>query len=127
MKMTHDIDPRDKIWKEIGKIDNVRIYNNQVLIAIYERPEKTASGIFTTQQYRDEDKWQGKVGLVVKKGPTAFVDDEGKWFQQQNIKVGDWVVFRPSDGWPLTVNGKMCRMLEDINLKGDIDHPDDVW
>jgi hypothetical protein len=43
------------------------------------------------------------------------------------VKLQDWVVFRPSDGWSITVNGVLCRLLQDSNVKGRIRHPDQVW
>ena len=60
-------------------------------VAVYERPEQTKSKIFLTDSVRDEDKFQGKVGLVVKMGPDAFVDSGG-WVFQRKAAVGDWSV-----------------------------------
>jgi co-chaperonin GroES (HSP10) len=125
--MTHAVDPKKSIRDELGDISDVEIFNNQVLCAIYVRPEKTASGIYVTQTTRDEDKIQGKVGLIIKMGPAAFVDD-GQWFSGNLIFVEDeWVVFRPSDGWSVTVNGVLCRIIDDVNIRGRIQHPDQVW
>jgi hypothetical protein len=44
-----------------------------------------------------------------------------------NIELDDWIVFRPSDGWPITVNGVLCRMLDDTSVRGKIDVPDKIW
>jgi co-chaperonin GroES (HSP10) len=74
-----------------------------------------------------EDRIQSKVGLVVKMGPDALEDSSGTWFKGMNIKVGDWVVFRPSDGWSITVNKVLCRMIDDTNIRGRVAHPDQVW
>jgi co-chaperonin GroES (HSP10) len=126
MVMTHDVDPKEALLKEIGDIDSVEIFNNQVLCAIYVRPEKTKSGIYLTSASRDEDKIQGKVGLILKQGPAAFVDD-GQWFTDTKFENGEWVVFRPSDGWSIVVNGVLCRMIDDVNIRGRIQHPDQVW
>jgi len=127
MKMAHAKDPRDELLNEVGDIKEVEIFNNQILCAIYIRPQKTASGIILTEKYVDEDKYQGKVGLVLKMGPEAFVDDSGKWFKNMKIKVGDWVVFRPSDGWSVSINGKSCRILDDVAIRGRVKSPDIVW
>jgi len=127
MKMAHSKDPRDELLNEVGDIKEVEIFNNQILCAIYIRPQKTASGIILTEKYVDEDKYQGKVGLVLKMGPEAFVDDSGKWFKNMKIKVGDWVVFRPSDGWSVSINGKSCRILDDVAIRGRVKSPDIVW
>jgi len=125
-KMYHAKDPKIVIEESIGSLDELQLFNNQVLVAIYVRPEKSAGGIIYTDKARDEDKWQGKVGLVVKVGPSAFVGDD-EWFKGISVTVGDWVVFRPSDGWQLEVNGEPCRVLNDISVKGKIPDPDFVW
>ncbi len=97
-RMTHDVDPKKVIHDELGDISEIELFHNQVLAAIYIRPEKTKSGLYLSNNTREEDKWQGKVGLIVKTGPDAFKDDTGKWFNGVNINVGDWIYFRPSDG-----------------------------
>lgn len=125
--MAHTTDPKTDLLKEIGDISNVEVFNNQVLVAIYIRPEQTLGGIILTNNIREEDKWQGKIGLVLKKGPSAFVDDSKNWFNGVDVEVNDWVVFRPSDGWGLTVNGNMCRLLDDTVIRGRVNHPDTVF
>jgi co-chaperonin GroES (HSP10) len=125
--MAHTTDPKTDLLKEIGDISNVEVFNNQVLVAIYIRPEQTLGGIILTNNIREEDKWQGKIGLVLKKGPSAFVDDSKNWFNGVDVEVNDWVVFRPSDGWGLTVNGNMCRLLDDTVIRGRVTHPDTIF
>jgi len=125
--MAHTTDPKTDLLKEIGDISDVEVFNNQVLVAIYIRPEQTLGGIILTNNIREEDKWQGKIGLVLKKGPSAFVDDSKNWFNGVDVEVNDWVVFRPSDGWGLTVNGNMCRLLDDTVIRGRVNHPDTVF
>lgn len=127
MVMEHDSDPKDKLKKTVGDVSKVEIFNNQLLVAVYLRPEKTKSGIYMPDSHRDEDRHQSKVGLVLKKGPNAFVDDTNVWFKDVNVEIGDWIVFRPSDGWQITVNGVLCRILDDTYIKGRIDQPDRVW
>jgi co-chaperonin GroES (HSP10) len=125
--MEHDTDPAENIRKEMGDISDIEIFHNQVLVAIYIRPEKTKSGLYLSAQTRDEDKYQGKVGLIIKKGADAFVDDTGKWFKGVNLDVGDWIYFRPSDGWQITVHGQLCRILDDTDVRGRTPQPDTVW
>jgi co-chaperonin GroES (HSP10) len=125
--MEHDVDPRKTLLKKLGNINDVEIFNNQILCAVYVRPEKTKGGIVLPDQHRAEDKIQGKVGLVVKKGPAAFVDESNTWFVDVDVEIDDWIIFRPSDGWSITVNGVLCRILDDINVRGRISHPDQVW
>lgn len=125
--MDHEVDPKEALLNELGDLSEVEIFNNQVLVAVYIRPQKTKSGIILTSQTTDEDRIQSKVGLVLKKGPSAFIDDGGNWFKDVDINVKDWVVFRPSDGWSITINNVLCRILDDINIRGRIDVPDRVW
>jgi len=126
MIMMHEKDPAEMLRQEVGDLTNVEIFNNQALVAVYIRPQKTKSGIILTDKTTDEDRHQSKIGLVIKKGASAFEDD-GKWFKGVTINEGDWIIFRPSDGWQITVNGKLCRILDDISVRGRVDHPDRIW
>ena len=125
--MHHEVDPRDVLLKELGDISGVELLNMQVLVAVYIRPEKTKGGIIMTTKARDEDRYQSKVGLIIKTGPSAFADEGGKWFNGLDLKAGDWIVFRPSDGWNVTVNGVLCRMFDDMAIRARIPHPDNVY
>ena len=127
MLMEHEDDPAKKLRDASGDISKIEVFNNQLLVAVYVRPPKTKSGIYLTDKTTDEDQYQSKVGLVLKKGPMAFDDQSGEWFKGIAIEEGDWIVFRPSDGWSITVNGQLCRMIDDVNIKGRIDNPDRVW
>ncbi len=127
MRMEHSDDPAENIRKEMGDISDIEIFHNQVLVAVYIRPEKTKSGLYISAQTREEDKYQGKVGLIIKKGADAFVDESGKWFKGVNLDVGNWIYFRPSDGWQITVHGQLCRILDDTDVRGRIPQPDCIW
>lgn len=126
MMMAHEQDPRAKLRTELGDLSGVELFHNQVLLAVYIRPQKTKSGLYLTDAHTDEDRFQSKVGLLVKKGPMAFEQD-GNWFTGLEFQEDDWLVFRPSDGWSITVNGVLCRIFDDINIKGRVPHPDAVW
>lgn len=127
MIMQHEVDPADQLKKDLGDLSKVEVFNNQLLVAVYIRPQKTKSGIILTDKTTDEDRFQSKIGLVVKKGPSAFDDSTGEWFKGVSIDESDWIIFRPSDGWSITVNGVLCRLIEDVNVKGRVKHPDQIW
>ena len=124
LKMVHAVDPREELMAALGDLSDIKIFNNYILVAVYKRPERLASGLFISDVTRKEDDYQGKVGLVVKKGPLAFEDDDRTSFRGQNVDVGDWIAFRVSDGWSLEVNGVMCRMLQDIQIRLRLPAPD---
>jgi co-chaperonin GroES (HSP10) len=125
--MLHEKDPKEVLLEQVGDISKIEVFNMQVLVAVYIRPEKTKSGLFLSDKARDEDRYQSKVGLIIKKGPTAFVDKDGEWFSGLDMKEGDCFVFRPSVGWNVWVNGTLCRMLDDMSVRARIEHPDQVW
>ena len=127
MDMAHDSDPKTELLERLGDISGCTVMNNQVLVAVYLRPEKTKGGIYLTDNQRAEDKYQGKIGLIVKHGPEAFSDDTGRWFNGAQIGEHDWIVYRPSDGWAMEVNGVLCRMLDDIHTKMVVPNPDMIW
>lgn len=130
LRMEHEDDPRREIIAAIGDIAGIEVMHNQVLIALYRRPDKTKGGIFLSDVTRKEDEYQGKVGLVLKKGPLAFVDDAHSKFGGQDVAVGEWIGIRPGDGWPVALmgtEGKVeCRMVEDVHIKMRLSAPDDI-
>ena len=126
-RMNHSVDPKKVILDDMGDISNVKSFNNQVLVAIYLRPEQTSTGVWLPEKNRDEDKYQGKAGLVIKLGPLAFDETNDNFFKDVDVKLHDWVYFKPSDGWSITVHGVLCRILDDSAVRGKIDAPDVVW
>ena len=71
MPMLHETNPKLTILDALGDISNVELFHNQVLLATYLRPTKTKSGLILTDSHVDEDKYQSKVGLLVKRGPLG--------------------------------------------------------
>lgn len=122
-KMRHEVDPREEIMRQLVDLKHVDVFNNMVLVAVYERPEKTARGIILTGQTRDEDKYQGKAALIVKLGPIANAANESRG---GTLAVGDWIAIRPSDGWAVTVNQKLCRLISEASVHMRIPSPDTI-
>jgi|SRR5262245_5942129 len=102
------------------------LQRNRCLVATYVPPNITAGGVIIPTTSIDEERWQGKVGLLLKVGPVAFdyeeyhttyqrILDEGessdrreRWKREQDARkqaqrvlnipvVGDWVAFRTSE------------------------------
>lgn len=127
MIMDHEVDPKKKLLEDLGDLSSVELFNNQILVAVYIRPQKTKSGIYLTDKHVDEDRHQSKVGLLLKKGPSAFEPNDEGWFKGEEFNLNDWLVFRPSDGWSITIHGVLCRILSDTQVKGRVQNPDEVW
>lgn len=127
LPMQHDGDVAKKLVESLGDLSGIELFHGQALLAVYLRPTKTKSGLYLPEDHVADDKFQSKVGLLIKKGPEAFNDTSGQWFSGLTINEGDWLFYRPADGWGITVNGVLCRMFEDISIKGRIPHPDAVY
>lgn len=127
--MLHEYDPRQMLLKEVGDISEIEVFHNQILVAIYKRPEMTEGGIVLPKEHLDEDNYQSKVGLILKMGPDACNDPEGRWYtrDQDKLRVGDWIVYQPSAGWSLQVNKVLCRQLQDTSVRMRVQHPDAVY
>jgi co-chaperonin GroES (HSP10) len=116
-----------EILESIGGIDDLNIHANWILTGIWMRPEKTDSGIFLPDKTRDEDRWQGKTGFVLKKGPLAFVSDAQTDFKGQDVNPGDCIVYRNSDGWSIDIRGVHCRMVQDTDIKMTVNDPASIY
>lgn len=125
--MVHTTDPAKELFDKLGDLSGFEVMFNDVLIAVYIRPEKTKSGIILSDKTRQEDEFQGKAGIVALKGPLAFVSDENFDFKDQTIEIGDWVSIWVSDGRKIEINGVLCRMVEDRHIRLKIPAPDLVY
>lgn len=128
IKMVHATDPREAILAQTrAYVDNMDVLGARLLIATYIRPEKTAGGIILTAKTRDEDDYQGKVGLVLKLGPIAFTEDADHQWGDVKPKVGDWVLVSIGDTRRLQVGQNPCRFVQDVNVQAIIKDPDAVY
>lgn len=132
--MQHDVDPRKVIHQNLGDVSDIEVFNDRVLLAIYERPEKTKGGILMDIKTRKEDQYQGKICLVVKVGPMVNLDKTPSAagslkasLRGGEFKEGDWVAVRPSDGWQLTINGQLCKLIEEAQIHMRVPDSDVVW
>lgn len=130
VKPVHEIPPDEAIWNDVGDLDGHEVLFQNVLIATYTRPAtRTAGGVVIPENVVADDRYQAGVGMVLKVGPTAFVDDEDLKIKFHGFSVGpgDWVVFRPSEGLKFQLGKRMCRLIPDVHLKMRIAQPDDIY
>ena len=123
--------PAEDILKRLaGFQDEIKVFGANVLVAIFVRPEKTRGGIIRPDKVREEDLYQGKVGLVIAMGPLAFVEDpaRGVVFPDGCLaELGDWVIVRGSDSWQIRINDVDCRMMSDVAIRGTTPDPEKVY
>ena len=129
--VSESTDPKQAILDFVGDLSDVQIFGNQVLIGTYFRPKRTAGGIIRVDDNLQEDMWQGKVGLVLKWGNAAYLDDDEYHFPEEDkVKVGEWCVYFVGDTKSILVRGKggkeggfPCRIVRDSSIRMRISDP----
>ena len=136
---THD--PAKPLLEAAGDLADYEVFHNLVLVATYIAPPKVMKGpkgeevIFhEPDNSLSENRFQGKIGLVLKVGPTAFVDDAAAKFGGVTITRGDWVVYRVTDGFEMFIRdrrkineGLSCRLIEDVFVRGRVSDPSLIY
>ena len=131
-------DPKAEILSWIGDLSAEKILGDRVMVATYARPSKIG-GIWIPESQQQEDRFQGVVGLLVKTGPNAFLYDgayrlierkEGetekayraRW-EKSVPQIGDWVVYRPADGFEVAIRRASCRVFRSDCIIGIASDP----
>jgi Chaperonin 10 Kd subunit len=130
MRLVHDEPPAEVIWKEVGPLDKIEVVGQYVLVCLYIRPAtRTTGGVEIPETAVDEDRYQGRVGMVLKLGPQAFVDSDDPPVKFFGFKPqpGQWVVYRPSDGMRMQIGRRECRVITDVAVKLRLGSPDEVY
>lgn len=112
----------------IQRLSSFQVPLNKVLLLTYLKSDFAgrAGLIMKPDKTKDEDKWQGKVGLIVKMGPKAFVNTDSFDFGGVVPSVGDWLVYRNSDGMQLAIDNAHCCLIEDYLYQGIVPDPDSI-
>ena len=125
---TENQDPVQAILEEIGdSLNGIEVFGNRVLVATAPRCERSRGGIIFTDKNIDEERYQGKVGLILKMGEGAFKFDGSYEWVGPAPKVGDWVFYRTPDSWECGVSGVSCRFIRDEYIVGKVNSPDAIW
>lgn len=129
LRVIQSSDPAQDIMDDVGEfIPHFRPVGAGVLLVMYERGNqkgggevKTKGGIIvpnTATGALAEDKYQGKVGLVVALGPIAFTEDASHRWGDAVPQVGDWVLISIGDSYSFDLPGpRRARMVDDVNVK----------
>jgi co-chaperonin GroES (HSP10) len=111
-------DPKKEILKWVGSTKKEKLNGDRVMVATYARPNKTAGGVLLSDGMTVEDRFQGTVGLLVLIGDTAFKYDGSYSFEGQPPKIGDWVTYRPADGFEIAFRRASCRIFRSESIIG---------
>jgi len=104
------------------------VFHNWVITATYYLPGSldvagTDRKIILSDKTHDEALWQGKIGLVIGKGPLAFKDNDYIKFEGQNVEIGDWVMYDILEGRQFTIERVHCRRMKDTQIVMTIPDP----
>ena len=97
----------------------------RILVLPFKAKEKTKGGVILTDKTLEDSQLTASVALVMALGPDAYQDKEkfpnGPWCKQ-----GDWVVFGRYAGSRLKIEGGEVRLLNDDEILGTVDSPEDI-
>ena len=97
----------------------------RILVMPFQVKEETKGGIIIAQETLDRARAAVQVGYVLKKGPLCYADKEryptGAWCEEK-----DWVIFARYAGSRMEIDGGEIRMLNDDEILGTIDSPEDI-
>jgi co-chaperonin GroES (HSP10) len=117
-------DPKTVILDAVnGKQEQIEMLGGgitKVLVATAPSCSKSKGGVIFSDKRTDEARFQGKVGLILKIGFMAFESTDGYQYGGAVPAVGDWVFYKPSDGWEVAINGVPCRFIDDDCILGRI-------
>lgn len=123
--MVHETDPKVAILADVDPhTGDIAVLGARLLVAVYVRPERTKGSIILSDNTRDEDRYQGKVGLVLRLGPIAFQDDATHRFGAVVPRIGDWIVFSVGDTFAFDLGERRCRTVEDVDVHLIVQSPD---
>jgi len=97
----------------------------RLLVLPFTPKDKTKGGIIIAQESLDKLRIATNCGYVLKVGPLAYKDEEkfptGPW-----CKEGEWVIFARYAGSRLPIEGGEVRILNDDEVLGTINDPEDI-
>lgn len=104
--------------EKIGIDPDVKGY--QLYILAPELEEKMG-GVYLPDSYLKDQKRRQNIGVVLKKGPSAFLDR----FKDRECEIGDWVVYAIREREPQYVGEHTCYYVADENILAILT-PEDV-
>lgn len=123
---SREVDDIKRHMKVIGSW-NGTVMHSQVLCMTYIQPAVTAGGIHLPDDTVEEDRFQGKIFLILDLGPGAFKDDRIAQFHGVKPLKHDWVMARPSDGFEFFYNGNTLRLFQDVDIRLKVENPRDFY
>ena len=97
----------------------------RLLVMPFRVKEETKGGIIIAQETLDRARTAVQVGYVLKMGDLCYKDEDkfqtGPWCKEK-----DWVIFARYAGSRMEIDGGEIRLLNDDEVLGTIDDPNDI-
>ncbi len=97
----------------------------RILVMPFKVKEETKGGIIIAQETLDRARVSTQVGYVLKMGDLCYEDKDkyptGPWCAEKQ-----WVIFARYAGSRMEIDGGEIRMLNDDEILGTIDNPEDI-
>ncbi len=120
-------DPKKAVFDKIlPLIGDLHLFRNEVLVVTAPNRTHSKGGLIIPEQYKREQRFQGKIGLVVAKGEIAFKDNDLWPNEDTRPDIGTWVFFRPADSNECAIGGYSCRFIRDDLVRGRCANPDSI-
>ena len=97
----------------------------RILVLPYKAKEKTKGGIILSDKTVTESQIATNCGLVLDMGPDAY-NDKDKFPNGPWCKKKDWVLFARYAGSRIYIDGGEIRVLNDDEILGTIEDPEDI-
>lgn len=115
---------KNLVLKSLGDLSGITLLADNVLVATYVKPRKTSGGIIMPDNTVTEDRYQGKIGLVIKIGEGAFKYVGGYKYEGTVPKIGEYVAFHTSDAREMGLNGVSVKFVPDSLVRMILPDPD---
>jgi len=116
---------KEKKRKPLEKMSIPNPTGWRIIVLPYKAKEKTKGGIILSDKTVAESQIATNCGLVMEVGPDAYQDEDkfpnGPWCKRK-----DWVLFARYAGSRINIDGGELRILNDDEILGTIDDPEDI-
>ena len=117
---------KKKKEKQIHEASKLPIQTGwRILVLPHRGQGKTKGGVLLSDKTVEETQIATNVGLVLAVGPDAYNDKErfpnGPWCKEK-----DWVIFARYAGSRLNIEGGELRILNDDEILGTTDDPENI-
>jgi co-chaperonin GroES (HSP10) len=118
---------KKEVFENLTDLEKHKPLFDKVLVATYLEPSKTKGGVILPDKNREEGRFQGKMGLILALGPTAFEYDGPYKYEGIKPQVGDWVLHYPSNTREFFLYNYSCRLVPSDLLELVSGDPSAIW